>query len=165
MRHIPLIRGLVASLAVMVASGCAGPVHVTDIAPHQSFAPATYAFAPLTPNGADIEVQARQLIAAQLAMRGFRTSPEPDYVIDIAVSAHPSKVGIYTSVAQHDDVPTHPYFFGECDDQAMRLAVIVTERRSGKIVSGERGGQLHCDADEAKSLDRLAEAAITAALR
>jgi len=159
------IRCLVASLGTLIVSACAGPVHVTDIAQHQPTMASTYAFTPLTPNGADDEVKARELVAAQLAARGFHVSSTPDYVVDVAISAHPGKVGLYTTAVPHQDVPTHRYFFGECDDHAMRLAVILTDRRTGQIVSGERGGQLHCDGGASQSLPKLAAIAVAAALR
>lgn len=158
-------RCLVASLGMLIVSACAGPARVTDIAQHQPLVPTTYAFAPLTPKGADEEVKARELVAPLLAARGFHVSDTPDYVIDVAVSSHTGKVGLYTTAAAHEDVPSHRFLFSECDDHALRLAVIVTDRRTGQIVSGERGGQLHCDSDVSKSLPKLAEIAVAAALR
>jgi hypothetical protein len=165
MRYRLPIRWFAAAVCVSALSACAGPAHVVDVAPHEALAASTYGFTPLTPNGADLEVTARALVAAQLAAHGYKPSADPDYLVDVAVSAHPGKVGLYTTAAQHEDVPLHDFFFGECDDQALRLSVIVIKRDTGKIVAGTRGGQLHCEIDATKSLPKLAEMAVSAALR
>lgn len=165
MENILPIKSLVAILVMLALSACAGRVHVADIAQHQQVRPSTYAFAPLTPNGADDEVKARELVAVELAARGFHVSSTPEYLVDVAISAHPGKVGLYTTAMTHEDVHPRHYFFIECDAHAMRLAVILTERRTGQIVSAERGGQSQCDDDTAGSLPKLVAIAVTAAMR
>ncbi len=162
MKRLPL---LIACLGALAVSGCAGSVHVTDVQPHEGVAPAGYEFAPLSPNGPDFEVKVRQLVASQLAARGFHSSAKPSYVIDVAMSQRPGRVGVYTPLASRDDAPVNHSSLWECDDHAFRVAVIVVDKRTGHILSGERGGQTSCSGEDPQILPRLVEAAVTAALR
>jgi len=156
---------LIASFAALIVSGCAGPTRVSDLDAHQGVPPATFTFGPLTPNGPDVEVRARQLVAAQLEAHGFHRADAATYLIDVAVSAHPGKMALYSSSASRDDVPPGRFFFGECDDRAYRVAIIITDVKTGRLVSGERGGQLHCSGEDDAVLPRLVNVAVAAALR
>ncbi len=151
-------------------SGCAGPVHTTTIDAAKPVSPARYAFAPLSPNGGDIEVEARKIVAARLSARGFLPAQNPQYSIEIGVSERPSSIAVFVGdqdknqLNRDDRPPTNP-FLGLCDDRALRLAIVVTDTASGRTITGVRSGRVQCNEGLAEALPKLADAALNDALR
>jgi hypothetical protein len=152
-----------------VVSGCAGPVHVAQLAPGQALQPGGYAFAALAPNSSAIEVSARKIVAQKLEARGFSAIATPRYSVDLAVSERPGPVDVYAGDAPvppgHTDVEASHPFPGQCHDSKVRLVLVFTERETGRVTNAVRSGQLRCAQGMAKALNPLADAALAEALR
>lgn len=169
MMHWIRLRLAYAVPAIVALSACAGPVHVQKLTAPEALHPDSYAFADPSPNGSAIEVSARRIVADALATKGFIQSATPHYIVDLAVSERAGSVSIYTPdpapLSGHTDLaPPHP-FAGLCNDNAVRLALVFTNRLTGHTVSGVRSGQLRCAQGLAETLPKLADAALADALR
>ncbi len=163
------MRTKVALVSGMLLGACAGPVHVARVGEVEQLVPRSYGFAELSPNGSDIEVQTRQILAAKLATRGFVASTDPYYIIDIGVSERPGTISVYTGehreVVGRDDVAPKRPFMGLCDDSAVRLTLAFTVRASGQQMRAIRSGKLRCTQGLSEMLPTLTDAALTGLLR
>jgi len=163
------LRPAYAIPATLALSACAGPVHVQRLSGADAFHPDSYAFVDPSPNGSEIEVSARRVVASALAAKGFMQSATPHYIVDLAVSERAGRVSLYAPdpapLSGHTDLaPRHP-FSGLCRDSAVRLALLFTDRVTGHAVTGVRSGQLRCAQGLAEILPKLADAALADALR
>lgn len=153
-------------------AGCSGPVHTAAIVATAPDAAqplhGSYDFLPLSPQGADIEVRARTLVAAALSAHGMAHADAPTYLVDVGVSARPGRVGVYIAPdkadAPRDDVPPKQPFYGLCNDQSIRVSVVLIDRQSGRRLSGSRSGQVQCEEQMDVALARLTDAAVAAAV-
>jgi hypothetical protein len=152
---------------LLLMSACAGPVHNMQLDTPLGLRPGSYSFAALSPEGSDSEVRARALLATKLIAKGFSPADDPRYSVEIAVSERPSAIGLYAAdeTAKREDVSPAKPFMGMCNERALRLALVFTERASGRTVSIVRSGQLRCSAGLDEGLPKLADEALAEALR
>ncbi len=161
------IRLAAALVAGLVIGACAGPEHITQLAPLGGAPPASsYTLTPPSPNASAAEVDARQILTDTLAAQGFGLGASPTYLIDISVSSRPSSVRVYADaerdVARQSDIAPAHCCFSLCATNTLRVTLVITERATGQVLKAVRSGQFRRGAEVRPSLKRLINAALNA---
>ncbi|HEX7822066.1 MAG TPA: hypothetical protein VF463_15770 [Sphingobium sp.] len=146
--------------ACCLAGACAGPVRTR----YGGALPASTAPAPslssLSLAASATDDDARQAVAEALGASGIRVDDHSPYEVQIGLSARPDTVGIFTKDGEAIVAPRRQRLLQSCRNNGYRLALAVSDRRSGAIVAHGWAEESHCAASLASVLPELARQSV-----
>ncbi len=142
-------------------SACAGPLETrVSSSGATALAPATYIWAPDSGVASNDVAEAKRLVSAKLAERGFTAADTGSLHMEVAVASRPASLGL---VAGEKDVLSpvrRKKTFQRCGDNEYRLGITITQIADGAEVYRGNASEYHCKEALGSVLPRLVDAAL-----
>ncbi len=154
---------LLSCLALMGASGCAGPVEARLRSQGAGVGDDRLLMWAPSPAGEALTPhmeQAREMFSAALRDRGFSFAAEAPLSVSLSVSERPADIAVSTGNDAAFSPAKDHRLMQSCQDRILRLRVVMIERTSGEIRYAGDAQEAHCKAGLDDALPRLAKLAV-----
>lgn len=148
--------------ALVLVAGCSGPIETRIVSSGDGVpGDARVAIRPYDMSAPHADwIAARDAVAATLAGKGRAIADGSPLIMDIAVSARAATTAVAGANGQSVS-PARPHrLFQSCRDKVFRLAVVVVDRASGRLLYRGSAEEYHCRARLADTLAVLSRRAL-----
>lgn len=149
--------------SLFLVSGCNHPIE-TDLPGVISVERDGFQMAQTIENRSNAYIAAQKLVREKLIKRGYRQDDNGQIYVTVTLSERDASSALSSSIEQGKKMisdATDRGFLKVCDDRAVRLALILHDKKDGNILYNGSATRRRCEFDDATMVKRLVDAAIS----